>query len=464
MNNEFQMDNIERIDETDVLIVGGGPSGVSAAISAARLGVRTTLIEKFGFSGGMATAGLVGPFMTCYDKTGNTMIIRGVFSEIVERLVERGGAIHPSLIRAGTEFTSWIVDGHDHCTPFDSEILKQLLDEMLLEAGVCVLYHTTFIKAIADNGCVAGIVAADKKGLRVIKAACVIDCTGDGDAAVSVGAEYEFGNEKLGIVQPATMFFRINNVDDEKLTADVETHRHLIHRENGVSYRCFHWYVSKAREAGEWTIDRVSVNVYKGVRPGEWCVNCSRVMNVDSTDTDSITRGEIEGRRQVNEIVSFLRKYVPGCEDVRLMSSASTLGIRESRHIKGDYTLTLDDVLNGQVYADSVVLCSNSVDVHGRYGPKSGEYVTIKNGNYYGIPFRCLIPAGIENMLMAGRCISADSEAAGAVRVMPPCMAMGQAAGVAAALSVGTNTNLRSVEIKELQKVLAEQGAYLSLN
>lgn len=447
--------------DTDVVVVGAGPAGFCAAIAAARHGAKVVLVEKNGFAGGMATAGLVGPFMTCYDKSGKTMIIRGIFEEVVDRLVARGGAIHPSLVRSGTAYTSWITNGHDHCTPFDAEILKKLIDDMLTEAGVSVLYHTDFLETLTDSNAAKGVLVHAKGGYLSIRAAVVIDCTGDGDVAASAGALFEMGNKKLGLIQPATMFFRICNVESAALEADIAANKHLFHRENGVNYRSFHWHVARAREAGDWTLDRVSIGLYKSVREDEWCVNTSRIMGVDSTDSASLTRGEIEGRRQVDEIMRFLRKYIPGCEHAKLMSSGATLGIRESRHIAGEYRLTLDDVLSGTVTEDAVVLCSNSVDVHGRFGPKSNEYIMVRNSEFYGIPYRCLLPQRIDGLLIAGRCISAESEAAGAVRVMPPCMAMGQAAGTAAALAVKGSLEPRAICIRELKQALLEDGMYL---
>lgn len=445
----------------DVLVIGAGPAGVCAAISAAREGAKVLLVEQNGFSGGMATAGLVGPFMTCYDKSGNTMIIRGIFSEIVDRLVDCGGAIHPLLVRSGTAYTSWIKDGHDHCTPFDAEKLKKLLDDMLVEAAVKVLYHTVFIAPVMDGRSFKGAVIAEKGGIKTIESAVIIDATGDGDVAARGGVAFEKGNSRLNIVQPASMFFRICNVESRALEKDVEQHRDKFYRKDGINYRSFHWYVTEAREAGDWNLDRTSIGLYRGVAEDEWCVNVSRVMCVDSTDSESLTAGEIEGRRQVEQIMNFIKKYLPGCSSAKLMASGSTLGIRESRHIVGRYIMTLDDVIYGRVPEDAIVLCSNSVDIHGRFGPKSNEYITVKSGNYYGIPYRCLLPKDAEGLLMAGRCISADSEAAGAVRVMPPCMAMGQAAGTAAAIAAAQGKEPGSIDVQELRRRLIANGAYL---
>lgn len=446
--------------ETEVLVVGGGPAGVCAAIAAAREGVKVLLIEKGGFSGGMATAGLVGPFMTCYDKSGKVMIIRGVFDEIVTRLERSGGAIHPSRVRAGSPYTSWIVAGHDHVTPFDAEKLKKLLDDMLCESGVEVLYHTDFLQSIVEDGRISGVIVMCREGIKLIGAKIVIDCTGDGDVACSAGVPFEKGDSS-GKMQPATMFFRINNVNSEKVEADIERNKDNFYRKDGVNYRSFHWHVAEAKAAGDWPLDRVSIGLYRCVRDDEWAVNTSRVMNVDSTNSASLSRGEMEGRRQVETIMAFLKKYIPGCENARLMGTGSTLGIRESRHIDGEYRLTVDDVLEGRVSHDAVVLCSNSVDIHGKFGPRSNEYLTVRNGEYYGIPYRCLVPKKVDGLLIAGRCLSAESAAAGAVRVMPPCMAMGQAAGTAAAIAVKSHISVRSMNTDMLRNLLKACGAYL---
>lgn len=444
----------------NVIVVGGGPAGVCAAISAARQGVKTLLVEQNGFCGGMATAGLVGPFMTCYDAAGEKMIIKGLFEEIVDRLVERDFAIHPKEVMGGTAFTSWIKIGHDHVTPFEAEGLKLVLDEMLAQAGVDILYHTAFLEPILEGKKIVGIKVASKSGIEEIEGDVIIDCTGDGDVAYRSGVPFEMGNEELGLIQPATMFYHISNVDSDAVEADIQANINNFYRKDGVNYRSLHWRVTEARENGDWTLDRVSIGLFRMPKKDEWCVNTSRIMKVDSTNNQSLTRAEIEGRRQVDEITRFFRKYVPGCEDARIKATASHVGIRESRHIKGEYRLTADDLLNSTVPEDSVFIAANSVDVHGRFGPKSNEYVPI-SGKYYGVPYRSLVPVEIEGLLVAGRCLSADSTAAGAVRVMPPCMAMGQAAGTAAALSVKNNCTVRNLDVKELISVLKENKVCL---
>lgn len=457
------MIDIEKIPSrlsADVLVVGGGPAGFCAAVAAAREGVRVILVEQSGCCGGMATNGLVGPFMTCYDREGKEMIIRGIFEEVVNRMVARGYAIHPAEVRAGTAYTSWIEAGHDHVTPFEAEGLKLVIDEMLMEAGVKVLYHTTFLQPVLQDNLIVGVVVDSKRGMELIRATVVIDCTGDGDVAARSGVPYEMGNEEQGIMQPATMFFRIGGVDANKVEKEIQAHRHEFYRKDGVNYRSFHWLVSRARGNGDWTLKRVSVGLYRMPKPDEWCVNTSRLMNIDSTDNESLTEAEMLGRKQADEIFRFIRKYIPGCENARLLSTASHVGIRESRHIQGEYRLSTADLLECRVPEDSILLAANSVDVHGRFGPTSNEYVTI-NGSYYGVPYRSLLPVQVDQMLLAGRCISSDSTAAGAVRVMPPCMAMGQAAGIAAAIAVKSQCTVREIDVQLLRIRLKENGAYL---
>ena len=458
--NELNIGPIDQRLNADVIVIGGGPAGMCAAIAAAREGVQVILVEQGGFCGGMATRGLVGPFMTCYDAKGETMIIRGLFEEIVNRMVERGFAIHPSEVRSGTAFTSWIIIGHEHVTPYEPEGLKVVMDEMLMEAGVKVLYHTDFLRPVLVGETITGVLVSSKRGMEIIGGKVVVDCTGDGDVATRCGVPFELGNEELNLMQPATMFFHICDVDHEAVEADIQANIHNFYRKDGVNYRSFHWRVTEAREKGDWDLKRVSIGLFRMPKPDEWCVNTSRIMGVDSTNNESLTNAEIVGRQQAQHILNFLQKYVPGCENARIKSTASYIGIRESRHIQGDYRITAEDLLGAKVPEDSILLAANSVDVHGRFGPTSNEYVPI-DGDYYGIPYRSLLPRGVEQLLMAGRCVSADSTASGAIRVMPPCMGMGQAAGTAAAMAVKGNTTVRKVDPQNLRKVLKEKGAYL---
>lgn len=445
----------------DLLVIGGGPSGVCAAVSAARLGMKVMLVDSGNCLGGMGTKGLVGPFMTCYDSKGEEMIIRGLFEEVVDRLVAIGGALHPSGIRQKTEFTAWISEGHDHVTPFDPELLKVVYDHLCREAGVKVLYNSVFAKPIMKGDAICGAVLLTPSGLEAARAKMVIDATGDGTVAFRAGAPCVFGDPESGRVQPSSLFFRMNNIDTDRLIAEVEPHLPEFRRVNGVSYRCLHWRVAEAEAAGEWDLDRKSVNIWRSVEKDQWVVNCTRIHGVDATDAENLSAAEEEGRRQVQELMHFFRKYVPGCEKATLMGTGSVMGIRESRHVHGDFVLPVQDLIDGVIPEDNILLSANSIDVHGAMGgPAGGLYMPIKKDKY-GIPYRVLLPAGVKNLLLTGRCVSADSAAAGAIRVMPPAMALGQASGTAAALSIKNGIQPKDLDYGDLRDSLIKGGAYL---
>lgn len=436
-----------------VLVVGGGPAGVCAAIAAARNGADVLIVEQGNCLGGMATQGLVGPFMTCYDKRGEVQLIRGLFEDIVQRLVAVGGAIHPREVRAGTALTAWIVRGHDHCTPFDPEALKFVLDDMCAEAGVKVLYHATFMAPVMDSNRIVGVEVLTKAGVKRLSAKVVVDATGDGDVAFRAGVPCEIGDvTRGGAMQPVTMFFRIGNLPEA--VVDAERRRHP------EDTRCFQALLRKARADGRWHIPRPHLNLFRGVKPDEWFVNVSRMNGVDATNPQSLSDAETEGRRQTREILALIRDYIPGAKDARLISTASTLGIRETRHVLGEYRLDKDDVVSGRVPADSVFLCSNSIDLHAGTDANTTLYLTI-DGNWYGVPYRCLLPQKVDGLLVAGRCLSASALGAAAVRVMPPCMAMGQAAGTAAALAVKSGVLPRDVDVASLVAQLKADGVWL---
>lgn len=448
--------------DVDVLVVGGGPGGVCAAIAAARLGVSVMILDSGNCLGGMATKGLIGPFMTCYDRYGEEQIIKGLFGEIVDRLVENGWAVDPAKVRWQTPYSAWIKAGHDHVTPFEPEGLKYLLDVMVAEAGVKVLYHSFCLDVVKKGNNISKVTVVTKEGLKEISSKVVIDATGDGDVAFKAGVPCDLGNpERDGAIQPTSLFFRIGNVDSAALEADVQKHLPEFRRVNNVSYRALHWNVAEAEANGEWDLARKSVNIFKSVKDDEWVVNCSRVRNINPTESESLTSGEIEGRRQVQGLMRFFRKYVAGCKDAVLLCSASTLGIRESRHPHGQYILKAEDLIDGVTPEDSIALASNSVDVHGGGDSPSSSVYTVINARWYGIPYRSLVPLGVDNLLLAGRDLSATSDAAGAVRVMPPAMAMGQAAGVAAALSVSKGVAPGNLDFADIKAALLKQSVFL---
>lgn len=438
---------------TELLVVGGGPAGIAAAIAGARNGARTLLVERYGYLGGNLTAGLVGPCMTSYSLDGKQQLIKGIFEELVLRMEAMGGAIHPSKIPAGSEYCGFIEYGHDKVTPFDPEAAKLCATQMCLEAGVNLQFHTMVADTLVDNGRVGGVVTASKSGLEAIRADMTVDCSADADVAARGGVEIRQGRDEDGLVQPMTLFFRVANVDDETVKAYVTSHPD--------DFRPFASIVAKAREDGKFPIPRKGVGLYKTLAPGVWRINTTRILKRDGTDVRDLTLAELEGREQVQTLMRFFREYLPGFEHVTLYDTAATMGVRETRRIVGEYTLTVEDLGAGRQFDDVIALCGYPVDIHSPNSDGGGANGEFPTANVYEIPYRSLVPAKTDGLLVAGRCISATHEAHGAVRVMPPAFALGEAAGTAAALALEWRVEARAVPVPELQSLLLRRGAYL---
>jgi len=441
------------IKDIDVLVIGGGPAGIAAAIASAIVGANTVLVEQNGYLGGMATSALVGPFMTSYSPDGNKQIIKGIFEELVRRMEKEGGAIHPGKVKAGSSYSSYIKKGHNHVGPFDPECLKRISEALCLEVGVDLLYYMFFLDTFLDDSEVKGGIFASKSGLSIIKSKITIDCTGDADVAFRAGAITKQGREQDKLTQPTTLFFRVTNIDKKKM-------EEYLNRSKEPDAMQFSNLVEKARSNGDFPIEREKVSIWESVNPGIWGLNMTRIHNINATDPLELTRASIEGRKQVQIIINFMKKYMPGCENVRLIDSAPQIGVRESRRIVGEYVLTEEDVLDSRNFEDSIALGAFPIDIHQPNG-KSGAFILSRSNKEYKIPFRCLIPKNILSLLVAGRCISGTHEALGSARVMPICFATGQAAGVAAAISAKEGIQPRDLNIKLLRSTLLKQGAVI---
>lgn len=438
--------------QADVLVVGGGPAGIAAAAAAARGGCTVMLVEKNGYLGGMATAGLVTPMMKTYSIDGSKQIVRGLFEQIVRRMEAKGGAIHPSDVPTGSTLSGFLVFGQDHITPFEAEALKLAADELMKEHGVRVFFHAQFLDALTDNGRITAVLIADKSGVRAIEAKLVIDCTGDADVACRSGVPCACGGED-GVMQPATMMFRVGNVDTEA------TKRYV--RENPEDFM-FITLASKARENGDFPINRRRAIIMETLHPGQWIVNGTRIQHFTGVDADQKSLGEAEGRRQAEVCLNFLRKYIPGFASAVLLETAAELGIRETRHIRGRYTLTARDVMTGRHFEDCVALSGFPMDTHDPNGT-ADQFVQPEGIDCYEIPYRCLVPQQMDNLLVAGRSVSATHEAFAAIRVIPTCMAMGEAAGAAAAIALEDGVAPGDISIPKLRESLLAHDVCLEM-
>lgn len=444
--------------ETDVLVVGGGPAGLGAALGAAWSGAEVILAERYGFLGGNATAALVMPLMSFHtqrptreqygaaslmptDHGPGHPVIAGALRPLLERLIKAGGAVAPSLK------TGYVV-------PFDPEIFKLVALRLLDEAGVKFLLHSLASDVLGKTH-VQGVIFETKSGPVVIQARAVVDCTGDGDVAARAGAPFEVGRGGDQLVQPMTLMFRMVEFEHAAFEAYAREHPDQWRGVHGL------WdLVNKATEAGELDLVREDVLFFGTPHEKEVSVNSTRVTRVLGTDVWDLTYAEWESRRQLRQLAAFFRRYVPGFEKSYVAQSGVHIGVRETRRILGDYQLTADDCLNVRKFDDVVARGSYPLDIHNPTG-KGTILKKLPPGEAYDIPLRSLLPQRVEHLVVAGRCISGTHEAHSSYRVMPIAMATGQAAGVCAALAVRQNQSPRGVAIAEVQHELRRQGANL---
>ena len=440
-------------EEADVIVCGGGPSGIAAALSAARAGAKTLLVERYGFLGGMGTVGMVSTFAPGYhDK--KRFIIGGIFAEIRTRLQARDAIILTN--RKGWE-------------PFHPEVYKHLVFELLQEAGVKVLCHTLVVDAVTEGDRIAALLVESKAGRQALIGRVYVDATGDGDVAARAGVPFEIGRVPDQAVQPMTLMYLLGNVDVARVAEALRKteRRGVWETDDGRVYlnaTGFQDEVQQARVDGCLpTINRDHVSSIFTIPwlPGVVGVNFGRVTGLDPLDPEALTMAEWAGRQQVLEGLAFLRKYVPGFENAQLVATAPQIGVRESRRIKGDYILTQDDILAQRQFDDVIAQSCYMIDIHLPDSDKT-TIVKLPPGTHYDIPYRSLVPVNIDNLLLAGRCISATHEAQGSLRVQAVSMAIGEAAGAAAALSVRQGCSPRRLATALLQSQLEEQGAILT--
>ncbi|MDF2662259.1 MAG: hypothetical protein K0Q94_5050 [Paenibacillus sp.] len=447
----------DNMGQYDVIVAGGGPSGTAAAIASARGGAKTLLIERYGFLGGMITNALVGPMQSFHSK--DEQLVLGIAEEAIAKLVELGGS--PGHVKDMVGFAPSV-------TPVDVEKLKYVLQQMCVDSGVELMLHTVVTGADVSEGRIEQLHVYNKSGPQTVQAPVVVDCTGDGDVIWQAGVPFLKGREKDGLAQPMTMMFRMGGVDLQRVRTYMALHPdEFVLAEDWencshVGVSGFFSLVREARRSGELTIERDRVLLFELPAPGEVSVNMTRVIRYDATDGQALTQAEIVSRGQVMEAVRFLNKRIPGFENAVLINCGTQIGVRESRRMQGVYTLTGEDVLAGRKFDDVIARGSYPIDIH---SPDSGDLdaTEMKSASSYDIPYRSLLNDTARNLIAAGRCISATHEALASARVSPTAMAIGEAAGTAAALAAVSGAEPLQLDIRLLQEKLIEQGCNLGL-
>jgi hypothetical protein len=449
------------LKKVGVLVLGGGPGGFAAAVSAARNGANVLLVERLNFLGGMAAIPGM-PLLAFLDRSGR-QVIYGIAQEFIDRLKRFNGAMGP-----------YKDPRYYSLTVVDCEAVKYVTLQMAQEAGVNLLFDTYATMPIVEKGEIRGVLIENKSGRQAILADIVIDASGDADISSRAGAAFQKGDPETRTLMPMSLMFRMGGVNSKKLIEYVQENpedacppSYLSGDKFPVDYYTstprfilsgLGKLVKKAQEAGDLPAKPKYMVVIMQVRSGEVGVNSAKAFDLDGTDGMDISRGHIEARHLVMALVSFFKKYVPGFQRSFLLDTAPAMGIRDTRRIIGKYILTEDDMLQAREFDDTVARATYPVDIH----QQSGETpIWVHLNDPYNVPFRCMVPVNLSNVLVAGRPISVDYKVHGSSRIMPTCIAVGQAAGTAAAMCLDDDIPLSDLNIKKLQSRLSSQGAKL---
>ena len=425
------------VAEAQVVVLGGGPSGIAAAIAAARGGANTLLLERYGFLGGMGTAGGVTSFCGLHANVNGEIrqVVHGIADDLLQRLAHHGALNQPHSILGKTQAQS-----------YDNAVYKCVTDDAVLAAGAGLRFHTLAVGAAMDGPRIAALLIETKSGRGAVTAEVFIDCSGDADLASWAGAPTEKGDHDGFLAYP-TLMFRMGHVDDERALREGKP---IIRKR-----------IEAAHKAGRTDLPRLSASFNPQRHAGEWRSNATQISHqgraVDGTDWLSMSAGEIEGRRQVRAYFDFYRAEIPGFEKAYLLEIAPQLGIRETRRLVGKRVISEEEILGAADTDDAIGVNGWPIERHIK---GDIDWRFIPGRGYHQMPFAALVPRKVGNLLVAGRCASATPMAQSSIRVSGPCFVMGQAAGSAAAMAVRGGVAPGEVDVLKLKSVLAADGVF----
>lgn len=432
----------------DLVVCGGGPSGIAAALAARRSGLSVLLVEGQGQLGGTGISGLVSHWLGGRTSDCERWVVGGVFRSLAQEAAQRGIALIPVPDpEKKYQPHGWYKGQLAAGIPFDPFAMAAFLDRKMEQAGVDVLLLTQVVDVNVDGQKISHVILFNKSGLSAVPARAVVDATGDADVAARSGCPVVKGDEE-GLMTPTSLIFHVDNVDQDTLDSYIHEHDSPRFRE----------MIAELREAGQWTFPYEIFISVQLVEKGTMMINTIRLLGIDGTDGESKTEGMIRGREDTEQLLAVMRKHIPGFANAHLKAVATSLGVRETRRIVGSYVLTVDDLRKGEPFDDIIGYSAYGWDLpdpkRPSYNPSHG-----KRPEAAGIPYRIMVPAGMENLVCPGRAVSVERFVLGPLRVMAPCMAMGEAAGEAAVQVVRDQLAFDAVNVTELRGQLRTNGA-----
>ncbi len=446
---------IIRTDSYDVAVFGGGTAGFSAAVAAARKGKSVCLIEKNTFLGGVATASGINQLLAgrkLNEKGEHVRVIGGIFDEFTDELIKEGNAIEPNTVDPNFNPFGWYprMASGISC---NENALKIKMDDFCEKAGVRIYYNTTAVDAEVENDRIKSVIVFNKDGFVKITADSFIDCTGDADIVHFAGCPYEKGREEDGLTTPCSTEFHVENVDADAL---------VTYQNENQSPKLVE-IIERLKSEGKWPFSAEIFVTVRLVEEDVFLINTLRQTQIDGVNEKAVTDALIQGRRDAVTLFNIMKEHFPGFKNARIRKIAEQLGVRETRRITGRYTVTVDDALSGKKYDDTVAATTYNFDlpdpIKPSYDPMMGDakkphaerkHIVIR------LPYRAMLPRGVNNLIVAGRCVSVEREVMGAMRIIGPCFMMGQAAGTAA--SIAKNGDFTTVDVEALRKILWADG------